>query len=147
MLKDLTVIAPTNQSTAGTLRSIMTTWGRIRFGAVVLLGLAAFATAGPTVALAKSPPRGVYECTIGGIYADTVKITGKSTYKRFGKSGKYSAGKKKRTFHNAYKGYAIKFKTGPFKGFKGNWHKSGTGINEIALKNPIDGFEDTYCDD
>ncbi len=100
-------------------------------------------------AAAKAPPKQKYECLIGGIYADTVTIKNASTYKRFGKTGKYVAGKKKRTFGNPpyqYKGYSIKFKTGPFKGFKGNWHKSAAGV-EIALKNPIDGYYDTYCDD
>jgi hypothetical protein len=126
---------------------MMTKWGPIRLGAAVILSLAAFAVIGPAATVAKPPPRGVYECTIGGIYADTIKITGKSTYKRFGKSGKYAAGKKKRTYHHSYKGYAIKFRTGPFRGFKGNWHRSSDGINEIALKNPINGFEDIYCDD
>ena len=118
-----------------------------RWGASVCVGaIVVVAAAAP--AIAKSPPKGTYECTIGGIYADTVKITGKTSYKRFDKNGKYKAGDKKKSFWDgAYKGYKIKFKTGPFKGFKGNWHKSGTGINEIALKNPISGFEDTYCDD
>ena len=116
-----------------------------RRGAAIC-AVALFAAAAP--ALAKSPPKGTYECTIGGIYADTVKITGKTTYKRFGDKGKYKAGDKKKSFHDgAYNGYTIKFKTGPFEGFKGNWHKGDTGINEIALKNPISGYEDTYCDD
>ena len=127
--------------------SVMSLGRGIRLGTGVVLSVVALILTGPPAALAKSPPKGVYECTIGGIYADTVKISGKTTYKRFGKSGKYKAGNKKKTFYDAYKGYTIKFKTGPFEGFKGNWHKSGTGINEIALKNPLSGFEDTYCDD
>ncbi len=101
-------------------------------------------------ATAKAPPKHRYECTIGGIYAGTVTIKSATTYKRFGKTGKYVAGKKKRTYGRApyqYKGYAIKFRTGPFRGFKGQWHRSNGGINEIALRNPLNGFEDTYCDD
>lgn len=115
-----------------------------------LATLATLAVLAVAPAIAKSPPGGTYECTIGGIYADTVTIKSATKYKRFGKTGTYVAGSSKKTFGNppyTYKGYTIKFKTGPFKGFKGNWHKSGTGINEIALKNPRDGFEDTYCDD
>lgn len=95
---------------------------------------------------AKSPPTGKYECTIGGLYADTVTIKSATKYKRFGEKGKYKAGDEKKTY-DGYKGYPIKFKTGPFEGFKGNWHKGNDGTNEIALKNPISGFEDTYCVD
>lgn len=114
----------------------------------VLIALLAVAQA-----TAKSPPKGVYECTIGGIYADTVKIVSATKYKRFGKTGKFKAGKKLKNVGNppfTYFGYSIKFKTGPFKGFKGNWRRdtsSGAVVNEIALRNPLDGFEDTYCDD
>lgn len=117
-------------------------------GVAVLIGLfLALIVIAP--ATAKAPPRHKYECTIGGIYADTVTIKSATKYKRFGKTGKYVAGKKKKSFGRPpydYKGFAIKFKTGPFKGFKGNWHKSSGGY-EIALRNPINGFEDTYCDD
>lgn len=115
----------------------------------VLVGLpAALVVVAPVTA--KPPPRHKYECTIGGIYAGTIKIKSATTYKRSGKTGKFVVGKKKRTFGDppyGYKGFAIKFKTGPFKGFKGNWHRSKTGTNELALRNPINGFEDTYCDD
>ena len=122
-------------------------WGakRIGTGLVVCAALVAACVAA-SPALAKSPPKGKYECTIGGYYADTIKIKSAKTYKRFGKSGKYAAGGKKKSFPQGYKGYTIKFKTGPFKGFKGNWHNATQpGTQEIALRNPLNGFEDTYC--
>jgi hypothetical protein len=116
---------------------------RRRVGAVmvaaVCLGMAA-------PAAAKSPPKGKYGCTNEGIYFDEVKITGKNTYKRFGKQGKYKAGAEKINFDDGFVGYKIKFKTGAFKGYEGRWYKADSGTAEIALKNPIDGFEDTYCD-
>lgn len=116
--------------------------------AVLVCVAALFGAIAAAPAVAKPPPKGKYSCTIGGYYADKVIIKSATRYKRFGKTGKYVAGEKKRSFgsYRPYKGYAITFKTGPFKGFKGNWHKSAYG-NEIALKNPSDGYEDTYCDD
>jgi len=126
----------------GSLRQV------IRTG--VLLGGLLAATAAVSPATAKAPPQHRYECTIGGMYADTVTIKSATTYRRFGKTGKYVAGQEKRSFGRApyqYKGYTIKFRTGPFKGFRGNWHRTRDGVNEIALKNPLNGFESIYCDD
>ena len=118
---------------------------RQRSGLAVCAALAV-AVVAIAPALAKSPPKHTYECTIGGYYADTVTIKSSSKYERFGKTGKYKAGSKKKQY-DGYSGYPIKFKTGPFKGFKGNWHKGDDGTNELALKNPLSGYEDTYCDD
>jgi hypothetical protein len=109
--------------------------------AVLALGLVSVSSAA-----AKSPPKGTYECTIAGLFADDMKITGKDTYKRFDKKGKYKAGKAKTTFDDGIVGYKINFKTGAFECFKGRWYKVDSGAIEIALKNPINGAEDTYCD-
>jgi hypothetical protein len=95
------------------------------------LSFAAVAAAGP-------PPGGLYECTISGNYFDDVKIKQDNKYERFGKTGKFAG-----------KGRNINFTSGPFKGFKGRWYMAddGGGVKtpEIALKNPLDDFEDIYC--
>lgn len=112
---------------------------------VVPAVLVAALAATPFTASAKSPPRGEYECTIGGTYFGSVWITGAKTYKRSGKSGKYKA-KGTTTRDGGIRAYKISFTTGPFKGFKGDWHRSSGGVDEIALRNPIDNFESIYCD-
>jgi hypothetical protein len=102
-------------------------------------------------ATAKSPPTGTYECTISGMLFDKINIRSATTYKRFGKRGRYSAGSSLVTFPDGVKGYRIRFRTGPLKGFKGRWYKAkdGTaaGTHEIALENPEsdDNFESIYC--
>jgi hypothetical protein len=111
----------------------------------VAVMLAAALAAVPSSAAAKSPPRGEYECTIGGTYFGSVWITGAKTYKRSGKSGKYTA-KGTTTRPGNIRAYKISFTTGAFKGFKGTWHRSSGGVYEIALRNPIDNFESIYCD-
>jgi hypothetical protein len=104
---------------------------------VVLLAVALLL---PTTAVAAAgpPPRGLYECTIGGLYFDEVKIKQDNQYERFGKTGKFAG-----------KGRKINFTSGPFKGFKGRWYMAddGGGVQtpEIALKNPLNDFEDIYC--
>lgn len=110
--------------------------------AVVLLGAVALAA---PAAEAKSPPNGLYECTIGGTLFDSVTITGASTYKRFGKKGRYVA-KGTRMREGGIRAYKISFTKGPFKGFRGDWRKTSDGKYEIALRNPRDGFESIYCD-
>ena len=96
----------------------------------LLLPMTAAATAGP-------PPLGLYECTLSGVglFGD-VKIKKDNKYERFGKTGKFAS-----------KGRKINFFSGPFKGFKGYWEKNDTRpvSYELNLRNPIDGFEDTYC--
>jgi hypothetical protein len=98
----------------------------------LLLPMTAAATAGP-------PPKGLYECTIGGLYFDEVKIKADNKYERFDKIGKFAS-----------KGRKINFTSGPFKGFKGKWYMADDGggvkVPEIALKNPLDEFESIYCD-
>lgn len=108
---------------------------------VVLTGVAA------PPAVAKAPPKGTYGCTTEGYLFGSLEITGKNTYTRNDKNGKYKAGSEKITFDDGFVGYKIKFKTGSFKGYKGRWYKADSGTAEIALQNPIDGFEDTYCDE
>lgn len=116
---------------------------------IAATAIAALATlAGTSLAAAKSPPAGKYECTISGILFGDITITGATTYTRNGKKGTYVAGKKViRWKDKTVPGYTIAFKTGSLKGYKGRWYRSKTGINEIALKNPLNGFESIYCDD
>lgn len=100
-------------------------------------------------AIAKAPPTGKYDCTISGMSFDSVTIKSGNKYKRFGKSGKFTAGAKKIKFPDKFVGYKITFKTGPLKGFKGRWYRakdSAGGTYEIALRNPEDDFESIYCD-
>jgi hypothetical protein len=111
----------------------------------LLLALALLAL--PAAAGAKSPPRGKYECVIGSTFFGTITIKSGSTYRRNGKTGRYKAGSKRVSFSDGRRGYRLTFKTGSFKGYKGRWYKSTTSnIYELALKNPIDGFESIYCD-
>ena len=109
--------------------------------------IAALATLAATpFAAAKSPPVGKYGCTISGTFFGNLTITGGTTYTRNGKKGTYVAGKKLiRWKDKTVPGYTIVFKTGSFKGYKGRWYGSKT-TSEIALKNPLNGFESIYCD-
>lgn len=100
----------------------------------------------PAQALAKSPPRGKYECVIGTTFFGEVVIKSSTKYRRDGKTGKYKAGAKQVKFSDGIVGYRLTFKTGAFKGYKGRWHRTSDGVYEIALRNPIDDFESIYCD-
>ena len=114
-----------------------------RFYVVAVVALAVV-----PAAFAKSPPKAKYECTIGGILFADITITGATTYTRSGKKGTYAAGTKLLHWKDkTVPGYTIVFKTGPLKGYKGRWYASKGGVHEIALRNPIDGFESIYCDD
>jgi hypothetical protein len=116
------------------------------FAATAIAVLATLA--GTSVAAAKSPPAGKYECTISGTWFGELRMTGATTYTRNGKKGMFVAGTKLlRWKDKTVPGYTIEFKTGSLKGFKGRWYRSNTGINEIALRNPLNGFESIYCDD
>ena len=111
---------------------------------------------GAPSAQAKSPPKGTYYCVIGSgsqlFGSIKIKGGGEYRYSRFGKTGKFVAGKKLRKFGGtasgggAY-GYAIGFRGGGLKNFKGYWFTSTTGTHEIALKNPKDDVVSIYCDD
>ena len=106
---------------------------------------------GAAPALAKSPPRGKYGCTIGGYYSGTMKVKDADSYTRNGKSGSYRAGDSKVPIpgyeDTNLRGYTIKFKSGAFTGYKGHWYIVESGTAEIALENPIDGFVEIYCDE
>ena len=121
------------------MRKTLTTAMAIAAGSVALTAAAP--------AIAKSPPQGKYGCTTGGYLFGDLKIIDKDTYKRNGKKGKYRAGDRKIHFDDGFVGYKIKFRTGSFKDYRGRWYKADSGTAEIALKNPNDGFEDTYCDE
>jgi len=98
---------------------------------IALLAFVAPASAGP-------PPAGLYECTISGTYFDNLKIKRDGKYERFGKTGKFTNPKAR----------VLKFTTGPLKGFSGRWYvatSSSGKTPEIALRNPLDDFEDIYC--
>ncbi len=70
----------------------------VRLGVLVCVAVLSSAAIGVAPAVAKPPPKGEYSCTIGGYFAVTMTIKSATTYKRFGKTGKYLAGKKKRSF-------------------------------------------------
>lgn len=106
--------------------------------------LAATALLVPAAADAKAPPKGEYGCTIGGTYFGQLTIKGGNKYRRNGKTGTFSA-KGTHLREGGIKAFKIRFKTGGFKGFKGDWRKTDGGDVEIALKNPIDDFESIYC--
>jgi len=115
----------------------------MRKGVIIsILLIVGLATSAP--AHAKAPPKGLYECTIGGTLFGDVTITGAKTYKRFGKSGTFSA-KGTRMREGGIRAYKISFTKGPFKGFRGDWRKTSDGKYEIALRNPRDDFESIYC--
>lgn len=97
--------------------------------------------------LAKSPPTGKYGCTIEGLLFGSLKIVDKNSYKRNGKKGSYKAGDKKISFPDGFEGYKIRFDGGSFDDFKGRWYKADSGVSEIALESPEDGFENIYCDE
>ena len=123
---------------------------RAQMGIAMLAAVAGLAlAAGPAVA--KSPPKGKYGCTIGGYYSGTMKIKGSDNYTRNGKEGEYKAGGAKVPIpgyeDEGLRGYTIKFKSGSFKGYKGHWYTVDSGTAEIALENPIDGFVEIYCDE
>lgn len=107
---------------------------------VLIVGLGSSAPA-----YAKAPPKGLYECTIGGTLFGDVTITGSKTYTRFGKRGTFTA-KGTRIREGGVRAYKISFTKGPFKGFRGDWRKTTDGKYEIALRNPRDDFESIYCD-
>jgi len=100
---------------------------------------------------AKAPPKGKYECTIGGnMLFGTITIKGKKKYRysQSGGNGRFVAGKRLRKFSGGnVTGYSIRFKRGGLAGYKGYWFTSSTGTHEIALANPRDGFISIYCDD
>jgi hypothetical protein len=122
---------------------------KLRLG-IAIAALCMVAVLPATEAAAKPPPRGKYECTIGGMLFGSLTIKSGAAYTRNGKKGKYSAPGGKRTFPDGVKGWKIKFKTGSLKGFDGRWYKASDGTPqgnyEIALKNPLDDFESIYCD-
>ena len=102
-------------------------------------------------AVAKAPPTGKYDCTIGsgGTLFGTLTIKGGGKYRHRGTSGTYSAKGGKVTFPDGIAGYRISFRKGTLGGMKGRWYKAkdGTaqGTYEIALRNPRDDFESIYC--
>lgn len=103
----------------------------------------------PAGAQAKAPPKGKYDCTIGGstLFGTlTIKKGGKYTHR--GSKGTFKHGKRT-TFADGIKGYKLSFKGGTLNKIKGRWYKAtdGTpkGTYEIALKNRGSGFESIYC--
>jgi hypothetical protein len=109
-----------------------------RRSAATILAIASLAV--PAAALASSPPKGTYSCTIGGsTLFGTLYITGAKTYRYDaydgkGKPGRYTSSGKK-----------LSFTSGPLKKMKGRWTKTNQGP-EVALRNPRDNFESIYCD-
>jgi hypothetical protein len=123
----------------------------MRFGRRLVPALLCAAVAVPVpFAEAKAPPRGKYDCTIGGsTLFGTLTIANGGVYRHRGTKGTYTAKGGKVTFPDEVKGYRISFKGGSLAGVKGRWYKAldGTpeGTYEIALKNPRDDFESIYC--
>jgi hypothetical protein len=106
---------------------------------------------GTASASAKAPPKGKYDCTIGGsTLFGTLTIKAHGHYKHRGTKGRYVAKGGSVKFPDGITGYRISFKGGSLKGMKGRWYKSNDGTAsgnyEIALRNPTDDFESIYCD-
>jgi hypothetical protein len=109
-----------------------------------MIALLAVALIAPAAAGAKAPPKGKYDCTIDGMLFDSVTIKSKGRYKRFDTTGKFVA-KGTETRSDGSKANKIRFKTGPLKGFRGNWAITSSNRPQIALRNPLDDFESIYC--
>jgi hypothetical protein len=112
---------------------------------IAALGIAA------APAAAKAPPKGKYDCTIGGsTLFGTLTIKGGGRYSHRGSNGRYVAKGGSVKFPDGITGYRISFKGGTLKGMKGRWYKSNDGTPagnyEIALRNPGSNFESIYCD-
>ena len=118
---------------------------RLAASLVVLVLLSTASMAG-----AKAPPRGTYDCTIGGsTLFGTLKIKSKSAYTHRGSKGRYKHGAQRKTFSDGIVGWTLRFRRGTLGGMRGRWYKAsdGTpaGTHEIALRNPRDDFESIYC--
>jgi hypothetical protein len=118
----------------------------MRFLALALMLLLAF----PAVASAKAPPRGKYDCTIGGsTLFGVLTIKREKRYTHRGTKGTFTHGSRKTKFSDGIVGWKLRFKGGDLGGMRGRWYKAtdGTpdGTYEIALRNPRDDFESIYC--
>lgn len=114
------------------------------------LAIVVFLLVFAAAAEAKSPPQGKYGCYIDSYYQlfGSININGASGFRRFGKTGTYTAGKRKRSFAGgSVKGYPIRFKGGALNRFKGYWYISSGGRHKIALEDPGMGFVSIYCAD
>lgn len=104
-----------------------------------------------SIAEAKAPPRGAYDCVIGSnsILFGTLKIKAERKYSHRGSKGKYVARGGQVRFSDGVVGYKIRFKKGGLAGMQGRWYKGSDGTPqgsyEIALRNPRDDFESIYC--
>lgn len=110
----------------------------------VAIVIAIVASAAP--AQAKAPPRGKYDCTISGNLFGVLTIKSKGRYSHRGSSGTFRAKGGSVRFPDGIVAWRISFKGGSLGGMKGRWHRTSDGVDEIALKNPINGFESIYCD-
>ena len=118
--------------------------------ATTLACTTALALAAAPAATAKAPPKGKYDCTIGGsTLFGTLTIKGGDVYRHRGSTGRYIARGGQKTFPDGVVGFDIRFRKGTLGGMKGRWYKGkdGTaeGTYEIALRNPRDDFESIYC--
>lgn len=116
---------------------------------LALLAIAAL-LAPASIADAKPPPRGKYDCTIGGsTLFGTLTIKSSSRYTHGGEKGRYTHGRDKTTFSDGISGWKLRFKSGSLGGMRGRWYKASDGTPqgsyEIALRNPRDDFESIYC--
>lgn len=89
-----------------------------------------------SVAEAKAPPTGKYDCVIGAnsILFGTLTIKTAGRYAHRGTKGTFTTDGKK-----------LRFRRGTLGGMRGRWYRTGTGPPEIALRNPRDDFESIYC--
>jgi len=117
---------------------------------VMPLAIVVFLLVFAAAAEAKSPPKGKYGCYIDSYYQlfGSINISGTNEFRRFGKTGTYTAGKRKRSFSGgSVEGYAIRFRDGALNRYKGYWYTSSSGRSEIALQDPRMGFVNIYCAD
>ncbi len=103
----------------------------------VILAIVCVAAFAPvSVAEAKAPPKGKYDCVIGSnsILFGTLTIKGGGQYTHRGTKGTFTSRARK-----------LSFRRGTLNRMKGRWYVSTSGRAEIALRNPRDDFESIYC--
>lgn len=115
------------------------------------LPLCILALAPASLAEAKPPPTGKYDCVIGSnsILFGTLAIKKGGEYAHRGTKGTFTHGKRQRQDSTGLRFYTLKFAKGSLGGMRGRWYRSSDGTpsggHEIALRNPRDDFESIYC--
>jgi len=104
-----------------------------------------------SLAEAKPPPTGKYDCVIGpsSILFGTLAIKKGNAYAHRGTAGTFAHGERQQKDARGLRYYTLKFKRGGLGGMRGRWYRGSDGTPagsfEIALRNPEDDFESIYC--